>query len=49
MPVFAYRARSPQGNILKATVEAADQRSAMDSLRAQRMIVLEIKIGRAHV
>jgi type IV pilus assembly protein PilC len=42
MPQFAYTARSSAGAITKGVLEAADQRAAVDNLRAQRMIVLEI-------
>lgn len=42
MPNFAYKARAATGAVLSGTVEAADQRTAVDQLRAQRLILLEI-------
>ncbi|MDH5173962.1 MAG: type II secretion system F family protein [Elusimicrobiota bacterium] len=42
MALFGYKVRSPQGNILTGTVEAREQRMAVDRLRGQRFIVLEI-------
>jgi type IV pilus assembly protein PilC len=42
MPQYAYRARGAGGNTLDAVIEAPDQRTAMDRLRAQKLIVLEI-------
>ncbi|MBK6880091.1 MAG: type II secretion system F family protein [Elusimicrobia bacterium] len=42
MPQFAYKARGTGGNTTAGVLEAADQRQAMDQLRSQRLIVLEI-------
>jgi type IV pilus assembly protein PilC len=42
MPQFSYKARGAGGNVTEAAIEAPDQRSAMDRLRAQKLIVLEI-------
>ncbi len=42
MALFGYKVRSPQGNVLTGTVEAKEQRMAVDRLRGQRFIVLEI-------
>lgn len=42
MPQFAYKARSSAGSVLSGSVEAADQRTALDQLRGQRLTVLEI-------
>lgn len=42
MPQFAYKARATGGNTTAGVLEAADQRQAMDQLRSQRLIVLEI-------
>lgn len=42
MPQFAYKARGMGGNVLEAVIDAPDQRTAMERLRAQKMIVLEI-------
>jgi type IV pilus assembly protein PilC len=43
MANFAYTGRSANGNIFSATIEALDQRAAMDKLRMQKVIVSEIK------
>ncbi len=42
MPQFAYKARGTGGSTTAGVLEAADQRQAMDQLRSQRLIVLEI-------
>lgn len=42
MPQFAYKARAASGTTTAGVVESADQRSAIDQLRAQRLTVLEI-------
>jgi len=42
MPQFSYKARGAGGSVTEAAIEAPDQRSAMDRLRAQKLIVLEI-------
>ncbi|MBL0058222.1 MAG: type II secretion system F family protein [Elusimicrobia bacterium] len=42
MPQFAYKARAAGGTTSAGVLEAADQRSAIDQLRSQRMVVLEI-------
>jgi type IV pilus assembly protein PilC len=42
MPQFAYKARGTGGNVMEAAIEAPDQRTAMDRLRAQKLIILEI-------
>ncbi|MBK8574119.1 MAG: type II secretion system F family protein [Elusimicrobia bacterium] len=42
MPQFAYKVRAAAGNVTNGVMESADQRAAVDHLRAQRMIVLEI-------
>jgi type IV pilus assembly protein PilC len=42
MPQFAYKARGMGGNTMDAMIEAPDQRTAMERLRAQKLIILEI-------
>jgi type IV pilus assembly protein PilC len=42
MPQFAYKARATSGSVLSGMLEANDQRAAIDQLRGQRLIVLEI-------
>jgi type II secretory pathway component PulF len=42
MPQFAYKVRAAGGNVTTGVMESADQRAAIDQLRSQRMIVLEI-------
>lgn len=42
MPQFAYKVRAAGGNVTNGVMESADQRAAVDQLRSQRMIVLEI-------
>lgn len=42
MPQFAYKARGAGGNTMDAMIEAPDQRTAMERLRAQKLIILEI-------
>ncbi|MBN1823961.1 MAG: type II secretion system F family protein [Endomicrobiales bacterium] len=42
MPQFNYKARSTTGNVITAAIEATDQKSAMDKLKGQKLIVMEI-------
>jgi len=42
MALFGYKVRSPQGNLLTGTIDAKEQRMAVDRLKRQRFIVLEI-------
>jgi len=42
MALFGYKVRSPQGNVLMGSMEAAEQRMVVDRLRHQRFIILEI-------
>ena len=42
MPVFAYKAKSNDGSLTESTVEAEDQRAAVERLRGQNKVVLEI-------
>lgn len=46
MAEFAYRARTATGGITEGTIEAAEQRKAVEQLRARRLIVLEINEAR---
>ncbi|MFH1353552.1 MAG: type II secretion system F family protein [bacterium] len=39
---FAYKVRTPNGGTLAGTIEATDQRAAVEKLRAQKYIILEI-------
>lgn len=43
MPHFSYKARFANGSVTSGVIEAADQRAANDKLRAQKMIVMEMK------
>ncbi|MBI3549554.1 MAG: type II secretion system F family protein [Elusimicrobia bacterium] len=42
MPAFAYRAKEASGNVVEGVVEGNDQRAAMDRLRSQKLVILEI-------
>lgn len=42
MPQFSYKARAATGAIVSATIEAPDQRAAVDRLRSQKLIIMEI-------
>ena len=42
MAQFSYTARSTSGMVRKSTIEAMDQKSAMQLLKAQKLIVMEI-------
>ncbi len=44
---FAYKAKDTSGKVTEGTVEAADEKSAISRLRAQRLSVMEIKQGAA--
>src|SRR3989339_833166 len=43
MPVFAYKAKSSEGSLVEGTVEAEEQRAAVDRLRSQKLVILEIR------
>lgn len=43
MSEFVYKAKAPNGAILEGSLEAAEQHIAVDRLRSQKYIVLEIK------
>ena len=42
MPVFAYKAKGADGSVVEGTVDAAEQTAAVERLRGQRLVVLEI-------
>ncbi|HAM35321.1 MAG TPA: pilus assembly protein PilC [Elusimicrobia bacterium] len=42
MPVFAYKARGADGNVVAGTVDAEEQKAAVERLRAQKFVILEI-------
>lgn len=42
MPAFAYRARMLTGGMTEGTVDAADQRSAVEQLRGQKLVPIEV-------
>lgn len=42
MPVFAYKAKAASGIVMEGTIDADEQKGAVDKLRAQKLVVLEI-------
>ncbi|MBL8023647.1 MAG: type II secretion system F family protein [Elusimicrobia bacterium] len=42
MPQFAYKVRAAGGSVTTGVLESADQRAAVEQLRSQRMMILEI-------
>lgn len=42
MPTFAYKAKGADGAVVEGIVDAHEQRHAIDRLRAQKLVVLEI-------
>ncbi len=42
MPAFTYKARTGAGLVMQGVIDADEQRHAVDKLRAQKMVVLEI-------
>ena len=42
MGLFAYRAKGSDGLVLEGTIEAEEKKSAMDSLRARKLVVLDL-------
>lgn len=42
MPVFTYKAKTAAGLVMEGTVDAEEQKSAVEKLRGQKMVVLEI-------
>src|SRR3954470_24788685 len=49
MPAFVYKARMLTGGTTEGTLEAADQRSAIDQLRGQKLVPLEINEASASI
>lgn len=46
MPLFNYKARTPAGAIVQGTIDAPDQMTAVNKLRNQKVIVLEIALAK---
>ncbi|MFA6002562.1 MAG: type II secretion system F family protein [Elusimicrobiota bacterium] len=42
MPVFTYKAKGSDGRLVEGTVDADEQKTAVERLRGQKMVVLEI-------
>src|SRR5580704_14570953 len=42
MPVFAYKAKTGAGLVLEGSIDADEQKAAVDKLRGQKLVVLEI-------
>jgi type IV pilus assembly protein PilC len=42
MPVYAYKAKGADGNVQEGTVDAAEQKQAVERLRSQKLVILEI-------
>ncbi|MDD5656350.1 MAG: type II secretion system F family protein [Elusimicrobia bacterium] len=42
MPVFTYKAKSSEGSLVEGTVDAEEQKAAVERLRAQKLVILEI-------
>ncbi len=42
MAEFVYRVKTPQGRVTQGTIEAAEQRKAVEQLRARHLVILEI-------
>lgn len=49
MAEFVYRVKSPTGIVREGTIEASEQRSAVEQLRARRLIVLEISEAKKNI
>jgi len=43
MTQFTYKARFPNGSVSVGVIEAPDQRTANDKLRAQKLILMELR------
>ncbi|MFH1380358.1 MAG: type II secretion system F family protein [bacterium] len=43
MPEFSYKVRAQNGAVMEGIIEAAEQRAAIDKLRGQKYIILEIQ------
>ena len=46
MPVFAYKATTPDGSIAEGIIEAVDERTAIERLRDSGFIPLKLNIPR---
>jgi type IV pilus assembly protein PilC len=42
MPVYAYKAKGADGSIQEGTVDAAEQKAAVERLRSQKLVIIEI-------
>src|SRR3990167_2034302 len=42
MPAFTYKAKTAAGLVMEGTIDAEEQRAAVEKLRGQKMVVLEI-------
>ena len=42
MPAFTYKAKTSAGLVMEGTIDAEEQRAAVEKLRGQKMVVLEI-------
>lgn len=42
MPVFTYKAKGSDGNITQGTVQAMEEKAARESLRQQKLVIIEI-------
>ena len=43
MPVFSYKAKTSAGLVMEGVIDAEEQKGAVDKLRGQKLVVLEIK------
>ncbi|MDO8733754.1 MAG: type II secretion system F family protein, partial [Elusimicrobiota bacterium] len=46
MPLFSYKAKNTDGGTVNGTIDATDQLTASNKLRAQRLILLEISLAK---
>ncbi|MDE2238274.1 MAG: type II secretion system F family protein, partial [Elusimicrobia bacterium] len=44
MPAFAYKARGADGSILRGHIEARERREAVERLRSQKLVILELAL-----
>lgn len=42
MPIYAYKAKAASGLVMEGTIDANEQKGAVDKLRSQKLVVLEI-------
>ncbi|MDI6756660.1 MAG: type II secretion system F family protein [Endomicrobiia bacterium] len=47
MPNFSYKARPPSGAVVTGVIDAQDQRSALEKLKSQRLIPIEVSEQKA--